>query len=197
MSPVEIVCSAIVLAYMALFLILTVRAARESGRSLWLFGKGSKRQALPALLFRLSFVGVALYALTALVSADALAGPVHNALDGRFGDLVGAALALAGAGLALYSQIHMGRSWRIGAASGQLGTIVRTGPFAFSRNPVFVGQVMLFLGLALALPNLIQLTLTFLLISAVHLQVRIEERVLDRDLGYEYQTYRREVRRWI
>ncbi|HRD74382.1 MAG: methyltransferase [Candidatus Accumulibacter sp.] len=197
MSPIETVCSAIVLVYMALFLILTARAARASGQSFWLFGKGSESQALPALLFRLSFVGVAFYALTALVLGDPLAAPVHNALDGRFGDLVGAALASAGAGLALYSQIHMGRSWRIGAASGQLGTIVRTGPFAFSRNPVFVGQVMLFLGLALALPNLIQFTLSFLLLAAVHRQVRIEERVLEGDLGAEYQTYRREVRRWI
>lgn len=197
MSPIGTVCSAIVLVYMALFLILSVRAARASGRSLWLFGKGSDRQARPARLFQLSFIGVAFYALTALVLGDALAAPVHNALDGRFGDLVGAALTLAGAGLALYSQVHMGRSWRIGAAAGQLGTIVRTGPFAFSRNPVFVGQVMLFLELALALPNLIQLTLTLLLLAAVHLQVRIEERVLERDLGDEYQTYRREVRRWI
>lgn len=197
MTPIETVCSAIVLAYMALFLMLTARAARTSGRSLWLFGEGSERQALPALLFRLAFAGVAVYALAALVLSDALADPVHEVVDGRFGDLVGGVLALAGAGLALYSQIYMGLSWRIGTASGELGTIVRTGPFGLSRNPVFVGQVMLFVGLAFALPNLIQLALTFVLIAAVHLQVRIEEQVLNRDLGAEYQTYCREVRRWI
>lgn len=197
MSAIETVCAAAVLAYMALFLILTARAARASGFSLWLFGKGSEKQALPALLFRLSFVGAALYALAAPLSGDALADPMHDALDGRAGDLVGGVLVLAGAALALYAQVYMGRSWRIGAASGQLGSIVRTGPFAVSRNPVFVGQVMLFIGLLIALPSLIQLALTLMLIIAVHLQVRIEEQVLDRDLGADYRDYRCEVRRWI
>jgi len=122
---------------------------------------------------------------------------MHGALDGPVGDLVGVVLVSAGAALALYSQIHMGRSWRIGAASGELGAIVRTGPFAFSRNPVFCGQVMLFIGLAIALPSPVQSALTAILIVAVYLQVRIEERVLDRDLGGEYQRYCRQVRRWI
>ncbi|MEH6721552.1 MAG: methyltransferase [Aurantimonas endophytica] len=197
MSPIETISAAAVLAYMALFLILTARAARASGRSLWLFGKISERQVLPALLFRLSFAGAALYALVALLWGDALADPMHDALDSRAGDLVGGALVLAGAVLALYSQVHMGRSWRIGAASGQLGSIVRTGPFAVSRNPVFVGQVMLFVGLLLALPSIIPFALTLSLILAVHLQVRIEERVLEHDLGADYHNYRRDVRRWL
>ncbi len=197
MSPIEIVSAAAVLAYMALFLILTAQAARALGRSLWLFGKGSEGQALPALLFRLSFGGAALYALAALLLGDLLADPMHDALNSHFSDLVGCALVLAGAALALYSQTYMGRSWRIGAASGQLGSIVRTGPFAFSRNPVFVGQAMLFIGLLLVLPSLIQLALTLSLILAVHLQVRIEERVLEHDLGADYHNYRRDVRRWL
>lgn len=197
MSPIETICAAAVLTYMALFLILTARAARASERSLWLFGKGSEGQALPALLFRLSFIGAALYALAALLLGDELADPIHDALDGHFGDVVGGVLILAGVALALYAQIYMGRSWRIGAASGELGNIVRTGPFALSRNPVFVGQMMLFLGLAAALPSVIQFALPLMLIVAVYLQVRIEERVLDRDFGTDHRAYRCEVRRWI
>lgn len=75
MSPIETISVAAVLAYMALFLILTARAARVSGRSLWLFGKGSQGQALPALLFRLSFIGATLYALAVLLLGDALVEP--------------------------------------------------------------------------------------------------------------------------
>lgn len=56
---------------------------------------------------------------------------------------------------------------------------------------------MLFVGLFLALPSFVALALALLLITAVHLQVRIEERVLNRELGAEYQNYRREVRRSI
>ncbi|WP_265519697.1 hypothetical protein [Nitratireductor luteus] len=146
MSPFEAVSATVVLAYMALFLILTVWASRASGRSVWLFGKGSERQGLPALLFRISFVGAVIYVTAALSAYAVTADPIHDALDGQVGNLFGSLLVLAGAALALYSQAYMGQSWRIGAASGEPGRIVRIGRFAFSRNPVFVGQVMLFIG---------------------------------------------------
>lgn len=197
MSLFEVATAAVVLTYIALFLMLTVWAGRASGRSVWLFGKGSERQGLPALLFRISFAGAAIYALVALFPKLLVGDPIHDALDGRAGDLLGSLLVVTGAALALCSQVHMGRSWRIGAASGELGRIVRTGPFAFSRNPVFVGQAMLFVGLFLALPSIATLVLVLVLVVAVHLQVRIEERVLELELGAEYSNYRREVRRWI
>lgn len=197
MLPLETLSATVLLVYMMLFVILTARAARVSGRSLWLFGNGSEGQALPAFLFRLSFGGATLYALAALLMGNAPAEPMHDALDGRAGDLVGSVLVLAGTVLALYSQVYMGRSWRIGAASGQLGSIVRTGPFAVSRNPVFVGQVMLFAGFAIALPSVILFSLTSSLILAVHCQVRVEERLLAHDLGADYHNYKMEVRRWL
>ncbi|AQZ54269.1 methyltransferase family protein [Martelella mediterranea] len=197
MSSFEAVSAAVVLTYMALFLMWTMWAGRASGRSVWLFGKGSERQGLPALLFRLLFTGTSIYALVALFLGGAPADPMHVALFGGPLAPFGALIVLAGAALSLYSQVYMGRSWRIGAASGELGRIVRTGPFAISRNPVFVGQMVLFFGLFLALPSLATLALTLVLIVAVHLQVRIEERVLDLELGVEYRNYRRDVHRWI
>ncbi|MAA99664.1 MAG: hypothetical protein CMN87_08550 [Stappia sp.] len=197
MFSFEAVSAAVVLTYMALFLMSTVWAGRASGRSVWLFGKGPERQGLPALLFRISFGGAAIYALVALFLGGAPAGPMHVALFGGQLAPIGTLIVLAGAALALYSQVYMGRSWRIGAASGELGRIVRTGPFAFSRNPIFVGQMMLFIGLFLALPSLTTLALALALVVAVLLQVRIEERVMERDLGTEYLNYRRAVRRWL
>lgn len=91
----------------------------------------------------------------------------------------------------------MGASWRIGAAEGELGPIVDNGPFAISRNPVFVGQALLFVGLFLVLPSLIQGALTLALLVAIVLQVRIEERVLVRSLGQPYRDYQQRVRRWL
>ena len=106
-------------------------------------------------------------------------------------------MALAGSALALYAQHYMGKSWRIGAAEGHLGTIVDTGPFSMSRNPVFVGQIVLFAGLVLVFTSVLQLTVAIVLIIAVMLQVGIEERVLTKELGPAYVAYRRRVRRWL
>jgi len=66
-----------------------------------------------------------------------------------------------------------------------------------SRNQVFVGQMLLFAGLFLVFPGLVQGALTLALIVAVVLQVRIEEQVLAATFGSAYADYRRRVGRWI
>jgi protein-S-isoprenylcysteine O-methyltransferase Ste14 len=93
--------------------------------------------------------------------------------------------------------MHMGASWRIGAAERQTGALVVDGPFAVSRNPVFVGQMLLFVGLFLVFADLVQGALTVVLILAVVLQVRIEEKVLTVTLGPTYVDYCRRIARWI
>ncbi|WP_046863422.1 methyltransferase family protein [Microvirga massiliensis] len=69
--------------------------------------------------------------------------------------LAGHFLVALGSAIALMSQYHMGASWRVGAAPGELGPLVDTGPFALSRNPAFLGQAILLLGLALVFPDLV------------------------------------------
>lgn len=112
--------------YVAGFLILTALAARRAGRSLWLFD--APGQALPAWGFRLVFVALVLAPALRLGWSESWLFP---------------ALAVVGAGGALMAQAYMGLSWRIGAATDQLGPLVKGGPFAWSRNPVFVGQSLL------------------------------------------------------
>lgn len=91
----------------------------------------------------------------------------------------------------------MGASWRIGSTEGQSGAIVDTWPVRRSRNPVFVGQVALFAGFVVARPDIVQLALAAAVVLAVWLQVRVEEKVLERDLGKPYAAYRERVRRWL
>lgn len=91
----------------------------------------------------------------------------------------------------------MGVSWRIGAAFGHLSDIVDTGPFRLPRNPVFVGQCVLFIGLLIVFPTVIQFLISIGLLVAVRLQVGIEERVLVGWTGEDYQAYKRRVRRWL
>jgi len=107
--------------------------------------------------------------------------------------VVGLVPMALGSGLAPYAQWHMGNSWRIGAADGMQGSIVSDGPFAYSRNPVFVGQIALFSGLGMTHPTILQTAVLFLVIFAAIFQVRIDER----DLGLPYADYRRQVRRWL
>ena len=195
---IDVATALAVWAYIAGFLFLTARLARQTGEPIWLFAKGRERQAVPAMLFRLAFFLGALLPLVTLWLEPQ--NPVWLLNRGDLGAPIrigGMAMVLAGGLIALYAQNYMGRSWRIGAAEGHLGAIVDSGPFGRSRNPVFVGQVALFAGFLLARPDWVQATLATAVVLAVWLQVRIEETVLTRDLGAPYEAYRQRVRRWL
>jgi protein-S-isoprenylcysteine O-methyltransferase Ste14 len=194
----EIASYLVVVAYIISFLVMTAILAKEAGRPVWLFGKGKEKQAMPALLFRVSFFGAVAWPLALAIFGNPLKGdPLAAVFDGPWWDVFGHLLCVIGACVAIVSQCHMGTSWRIGAAEGELGAIVDSGPFAISRNPVFVGQAILFVGLFLVLPSVVQVTLTLLLLIAIRLQVKIEERVLTASLGQPYVDYKRRVRRWL
>jgi protein-S-isoprenylcysteine O-methyltransferase Ste14 len=198
MSGMEIASYLMTVVYVISFLALSAILAREAGRPIWLFDKGREKQALPATLFRVAFVGAVIWPLAQSLAGNPIkVDPLSSALDGPWLDVLGHLFVVVGASLAILSQRHMGVSWRIGAAEGELGPIVDNGPFAVSRNPVFVGQALLFVGLFIVLPSLIQAALTLALLVAVVLQVRIEERVLSQTLGQPYRDYQRRVRRWL
>jgi protein-S-isoprenylcysteine O-methyltransferase Ste14 len=190
LSETEIAAYLVTLAYVGAFLFLSLKQARDSGQPVWIFSRGERSQRLPAFLFKLGFAGSVLWPpVRAWLAGEASFGAPSGA--------PGLVLAVIGAAVALWAQLHMGRSWRIGAADGESGAIVDGGPFAFSRNPAFVGQALLFTGLFLARPGLVELALALAVLIAIALQVRIEESVLRRDLGAPYLAYQRRVNRWI
>jgi protein-S-isoprenylcysteine O-methyltransferase Ste14 len=77
-------------------------------------------------------------------------------------------------------------------------TIVRTGPYRFSRNPIYLAFSLLQLGIALWV-NSIWLVLTLFAAVAVMSRVVIpkEERYLEARFPSEYSPYKASVRRWL
>jgi len=76
--------------------------------------------------------------------------------------------------------------------------LVTRGPFRFSRNPIYVGNLMVVAGLGLVLANPWLLMLTPVLGFALrNLAIRREERHLEALFASEWQDYKARVRRWI
>jgi len=77
-------------------------------------------------------------------------------------------------------------------------TIVRTGPYRFSRNPIYLSFILLVLGLSVWLNNL---WLLIMLVPAVGFVAAVvipqEERFLERKFHDQYLNYKAEVRRWL
>jgi protein-S-isoprenylcysteine O-methyltransferase Ste14 len=77
-------------------------------------------------------------------------------------------------------------------------TIVRTGPYAFTRNPIYLAFTLFQLGIAAWL-NSLAVLLALLPALALMMLVVIprEERYLEARFPAEYLPYKRSVRRWI
>lgn len=184
----------LICAYLAGFLLLTRKASAAAGRNVDDFARPIGAQRWTALLFRLGFIGGGLWGVTrALVPEFSPTWPVGSA----WVSVPALGLALAGVWLALAAQAQMAASWRIGAVEGTLGNLVSDRFFAISRNPVFVGQMMLFTGLALVRPDPVQALLSLAVWVAAIWQVRIEELVLRASLGEPYRAYAARTPRWL
>lgn len=77
-------------------------------------------------------------------------------------------------------------------------SLVTSGPFRFSRNPIYLGMAAVLLGVAVLSGTLI--TLAFPVIFVVLIEFFIipgEERMLGKIFGEPYREYKKSVRRWI
>jgi protein-S-isoprenylcysteine O-methyltransferase Ste14 len=197
MQILAVITYVLFLVYVANVLMLSAVAAKLAGRPVWLLDGGGPLQRLAGWAFCVAFAGAILWPPFRFWSSGLEGDPVAAALHGLAASLSGHLLVALGAAIALISQYHMGAAWRIGAQEGAHGELVQTGPFAISRNPVFLGQIILFLGLFLAFADLVQLLISAAMIAAIAVQVRSEERVLATTFGKAYSDYAARVPRWI
>jgi protein-S-isoprenylcysteine O-methyltransferase Ste14 len=76
--------------------------------------------------------------------------------------------------------------------------IVTDGLFRFSRNPIYVSDMLLYVGLALALNAWWALALTPAVVWIMNTGVIArEEMYLEQKFGNDYLQYKQQVRRWL
>lgn len=76
--------------------------------------------------------------------------------------------------------------------------IVRSGPYRFTRNPMYLSLCLLQLALGFLLNGWIPVLFAFPLALIFHFAVILrEERYLESKFGEEYLSFKRQVRRWL
>ena len=109
---------------------------------------------------------------------------------------LGCATVALGEMIRLWAVRHIGVISR--TRSNRLGPLVSTGPFAIVRNPLYLGNIALWVGFALS-ARLAWMAPTFVAVLGLeyHAIVRWEERLLEERLGDEYRAYAARVPRWM
>lgn len=158
---------------------------RKTGDRAWAFASATGRQSMAGMAFALSTVILAVASGFAVIDERGIF-PV-----------VAAALSITGAVIVIIAQIQMGQAWRVGVRHGDAPLFVRHGLFRFSRNPIFVGMILIGLGVAL-LAHLWWVWVAWLVfVLACRTQVGIEEEHLATNFGDSYRDFCKLVPRWI
>jgi protein-S-isoprenylcysteine O-methyltransferase Ste14 len=186
------------LAYLAVTAVRSVWLRRTAGISGYVIDHADPTHRFVAAVFAVVVVGLLAYFATA-----ALWPPFEDKagrLDWAAGDVARwatvALMAFATVWTA-YAQFSMGNSWRIGIPQGAAPPLRLHGPFALSRNPIFLGMLLFVLGMTLWSPSVPTIAFLVAAYMALEVQVRGEEAYLEAQHGEVYRAYRTRVRRWI
>ena len=119
-------------------------------------------------------------------------------LPGIWPQLVGPGFLAAG-GVLLLPAIRAFKAKRTNPKPWKPSTaLVIEGPYRFSRNPMYLGFTLIYLGIALWMNTAWPLpALLVVLLVMQRYVIQREERYLERKFGAPYRAYMRSVRRWI
>jgi phospholipid methyltransferase len=102
-----------------------------------------------------------------------------------------------------YLQYRLVGRYRIRLGGGGPGMdtpperLVTSGPFAWCRNPMYLGHMIFLAGLSLTLHSELAAAITVVTIAWFHFRVRRDERRLSERFGQPYLDYQARVRRWV
>ena len=110
---------------------------------------------------------------------------------------VGLPLVVAGVLLVIWA-VRTLLAARVDPRFKPVENIVSSGPYGYTRNPMYLAFTLIYAGIALAVNSFLPLLFLPILLVLMHYGViRREERYLDERFGDAYRAYRRNVGRWL
>jgi len=157
-------------------------------------------EGLTAARSRLSIVGIGIQGASFVV---AMAAPVKFSTPSesvRSFVLAAIVLALGVAGALLFdrSAKALGANWSLVARTREEHQLVREGPFARMRHPIYFAMLLLLIALSIGLGHIWGLIAAIpLFVVGTLIRIREEERLLRQQFGDAYDSYARETPAFI
>lgn len=143
---------------------------------------------------RSSWVSWACYAITYILALDtAMDAEIHAAGPGLWVLLGGVVVFFA---LIIPIQRHMQFSLS-DRSYGEPKRLVTSGPFQWSRNPIYVAFLVPLAAFAWFSPAAAAAGIAIYLIAMTYLVIAREEAVLEREFSSEFRAYRARTPRWL
>jgi protein-S-isoprenylcysteine O-methyltransferase Ste14 len=105
----------------------------------------------------------------------------------------GVALVALGLGFAVLARAWLGSNWSAQVTVKREHALIRSGPYALVRHPIYTGVLAALLGTTVAVDRWRALVGLVLIVVAFVRKMTIEERFMTEQFGEDYTRYRAEV----
>ncbi len=167
--------------------------SKKIGKSAMVMSKDDSAYGVIGKYFGATIVSIFFYIVFMMFQKDAL----ESFFEYTFVNYLGVILCLISLLITVLAQYQMKDSWRIGIDQKEKTTLITSGLFGFSRNPIFLGMLLSLLGLFLLQPNYITLFFFIIAYILIQIQVRLEEEYLQKIHQEKYETYKNTVGRFF
>ena len=106
---------------------------------------------------------------------------------------LGLALVFVGLAVAVWARVHLGGNWSGTVTVKEDHELIRTGPYAWVRHPIYTGLLTAVLGTAIVSGTVRALLGLAIIAAALTVKSRTEERFMRETFPGEYPRYRAEV----
>jgi protein-S-isoprenylcysteine O-methyltransferase Ste14 len=113
----------------------------------------------------------------------------HSPVSAR----LGLTLVVVGLGFAVWARVHLGRNWSGIVTVKEGHELIRTGPYALVRHPIYTGLITAVLGTAVISATVRAALGLGVIAIALTVKSRIEERFMRETFGDQYARYRETV----
>ena len=110
---------------------------------------------------------------------------------------IGVGLTAAGLGVAVFARAMLGRNWSGTVTVKEGHQLIRRGPYALVRHPIYSGLALAMLGTAIFYARVGALGGFALALFAWRIKSRAEETFMEQEFGAEYAEYKRRVKALI
>jgi protein-S-isoprenylcysteine O-methyltransferase len=106
----------------------------------------------------------------------------------------GLVLTIVGVAFAIWARFYLGRNWSGTVTIKQDHELIRTGPYALVRHPIYTGLELAILGTAIAIGEIRGLVAAGIALIGIRLKFGLEEKFMTDRFGAEYVQYKKNVK---
>jgi protein-S-isoprenylcysteine O-methyltransferase Ste14 len=103
---------------------------------------------------------------------------------------IGALITAMGVAFSCWARVRLGRNWSATVSVKQDHELIRGGPYALVRHPIYTGLLLAILGTAIVIGQWRGLLALLVAFAALWRKLRLEERYMSETFGDSYQRYR-------